>query len=87
MQDLSPRTYNFLTGLYRAMHCYIISLSLSEKQPTVNAELRRMSGDIHSQTGKYNASFDPAALVFQISVQDPVSHIQSNECNSTIVSK
>ena len=56
-------------------------IPLFDKLPTANAELRCTSGD---------TSLVPAALAsrtFQITVQDPVSYIESTEWNSTTVSK
>ena len=62
----------------------------SNKPPTASAKLCCTSGDAHSQKWTYNCSFVPATLTsctLQITLQDPVSHIQGNECNTTTISK
>ena len=68
--------YWILLDWTMTMHCYINTL------PT--------PGDTHSQKGTNNTSFVTAALasyMFQITVQDPVSHLQSTEWNSITISK
>ena len=70
------------------MHCYIISLSLSLS--LTNRIQRVQNCDTHSRKGTYNTSFIPAALAsctFKITVQDPVSYVQSTEWDSTSISK
>ena len=60
------------------------------KPPTGSVELCCTSADIHAQKWTYNSSFVPATLsacTFQITVHDPVSHIQNTEWNSTTISK
>ena len=45
---------------------------------------------MHSQKGTYNASFIPSALAsykHQITLQNPVSQIQSTEWNNTNITK
>ena len=75
MPDFSPSPYNFSNQL---------------RQPTASAELCCMSGDTNSKKETCNTCFVSATLAsckFQIIVQDPVSHIQSTEWNSTTVYK
>ena len=64
------------------MHCYTICPSLWQ----TSAELCCGSGYTHSQKGTYNTSFVPAAP-FQLTLQDPVSYVESTAWNSTSVSK
>ena len=66
MQGFSPSLYYFST--------------LSEKPPTASVELCCTSGDTQLQKGTYKTSFVPpvlASCMFQITVEDPVSYIQS----------
>jgi len=47
-------------------------------------------GDMHSPKGRYNTSIVPAAMascIFQITIQESLSHIQITEWNSATVSK
>jgi len=68
------------------MDCYVLSLylslSLSDKPPTASVELCCKSGDMHSQKDIYTTGLVPVALsscMFQFTIQDPVSHIQSSK--------
>ena len=89
MQDFITNLYYFPTGLSGNALLYNSTVSLTNRLQRVQ-KYSCASGDTHSQKGTYNTSFVPAALascMFQITVQDPVSHIQSTECNNTTVSK
>jgi len=62
-----------------------LCLSVSDNSPTASAQ---PSSDMQWQKGTYNTSFVPAALascVFEITLQDPASHIRITESLLNVV--